>query len=74
MDKEKKKTGSDQQMTAAELIERTKELKESEKRFRDLVENSLTGISIIQDNRVIYRNQEQERLLNPEPLSFLLLR
>jgi len=42
-------------------------LQESEKRFRDLVENSLTGISITQDNRVIYQNQEQERLLGPLP-------
>jgi PAS domain S-box-containing protein len=45
------------------------ELEESEKRFRDLVENSLTGISIIQDDRVIYQNQELERLLGPLPRS-----
>jgi PAS domain S-box-containing protein len=49
-----------------------KALEESEKRFRDLVENSLTGISIIQDNRVVYQNQEQERLLGPLPRSYLL--
>jgi PAS domain S-box-containing protein len=47
-------------------------LQESEKRFRDLVENSLTGISIIQDNRVIYQNQEQERLLGPLPRNSIL--
>jgi len=47
-------------------------LEESEKRFRDLVENSLTGISIVQDNRVVYQNQEQERLLGPLPRSYLL--
>jgi PAS domain S-box-containing protein len=47
-------------------------LQESEKRFRDLVENSLTGISIIQDNRVIYQNQEQERLLGPLPRTSIL--
>jgi PAS domain S-box-containing protein len=50
-----------------------KALVESEKRFRDLVENSLTGISIVQDNRVVYQNQEQERLLGPLPRSYLLV-
>ncbi|MBT8368911.1 MAG: PAS domain S-box protein, partial [Deltaproteobacteria bacterium] len=49
-----------------------KSLEESEKRFRDLVENSLTGISIVQDNQVVYQNQEQERLLGPLPRSYLL--
>ncbi len=44
-------------------------LLESEKRFRDLVENSLTGISIMQDNRIAYQNPEQERLLGPLPRS-----
>jgi PAS domain S-box-containing protein len=47
-------------------------LEESEKRFRDLVENSLTGISIIQNNQVVYQNQEQERLLGPLPRAYLL--
>jgi len=47
-------------------------LQESEKRFRDLVENSLTGISIVQENRVIYQNQEQKRLLGPLPRSSIL--
>jgi PAS domain S-box-containing protein len=43
-----------------------------EKRFRTLVENSLVGISIIQDNQVIYQNKEQERLLGPLPRSVVL--
>jgi PAS domain S-box-containing protein len=42
-------------------------LVESEKRFRKLVEHSLTGISIIQDNQIVYQNPEQERLLGPLP-------
>jgi len=42
-------------------------LLESEKRFRDLVEHSLTGISIIQNGQVVYQNPEQERLLGPLP-------
>jgi PAS domain S-box-containing protein len=49
-----------------------KALEESEKRFRDLVENSLTGISIVQNNRVVYQNQAQEKLLGPLPRSYLL--
>jgi len=58
-----------------EMIERRQTetaLQESEKRFRDLVENSLTGISIARDNRVIYQNQEQERLLGPLPRTSIL--
>ncbi|MGD9076437.1 MAG: ATP-binding protein [Desulfobacteraceae bacterium] len=42
-------------------------LRESEKRFRDLIENSLVGISIIQNGQVIYQNPEQEELLGPLP-------
>jgi PAS domain S-box-containing protein len=38
-------------------------LQESEKRFRDLVENALTGILIVQKGKLIYINPEQERLL-----------
>jgi len=37
-------------------------LRDNEKRFRDLVENSPTGILIIQENRVVYRNPEQDRI------------
>jgi PAS domain S-box-containing protein len=50
-----------------------KALQVSEKRFRDLVENSLTGISIVQDNQVVYQNQAQARLLGPLPRSYLLV-
>jgi PAS domain S-box-containing protein len=41
--------------------------RESENRFRSLVEGSLTGISIVQDDQVVYQNPEQERLLGPLP-------
>ena len=44
-----------------------KALQESEQRFRNLVENSLMGICIVQNNRIIYQNPEQERLLGPLP-------
>ncbi len=40
---------------------------ETEKRFRDLVENSITGISIIQNGQVVYQNPVQEKLLGPLP-------
>ncbi|MGD8521217.1 MAG: cache domain-containing protein [Desulfobacterales bacterium] len=52
------------------IIERNRAqtgLVESEERFRELVEHSLTGISIIQDGRIVYQNPEQERLLGPLP-------
>jgi PAS domain S-box-containing protein len=42
-------------------------LQESEKRFRDLVENALTGILILQEGKPIYINPEQERLLGIVP-------
>ncbi len=38
-------------------------LRNSEKLFRDLVENSLTGISIIQNGKTIYRNPEHENMV-----------
>jgi PAS domain S-box-containing protein len=48
------------------------DLQESEERFRTLVENSLTGISIVQGNDVVYQNKEQERLLGPLPRSSIM--
>ncbi len=42
-------------------------LKESEQRFRSLIEKSPVGFSIIQDCRVIYRNGAQESLNDPLP-------
>lgn len=52
------------------IVERKKSQKallESENRFRDLVEHSITGISIIQDGQIVYQNPEQEKLLGPLP-------
>ena len=45
---------------------------ESEERFRNVVENSLTGISIIQDGQVVYQNPEQERLFGRIPRPAIL--
>lgn len=52
-----------------------KAFRESEERFRTLVENSLTGICIIQNNRIIYQNPEQKKLygrLPEKPLNKLI--
>ncbi len=45
-------------------------LRNGEKRFRDLVENSLVGILILQDGLVAYQNPEQERLFGILPKRF----
>ena len=50
-----------------ERVRAEEALQESETRFRDLVENSLIGISIIQEDQVVYQNPEQDRLLGPLP-------
>ncbi len=42
----------------------------TENRFRELVENSLAGILLIQDDAIIYRNPEQKRLFGPLPAQF----
>jgi PAS domain S-box-containing protein len=42
-----------------------KKLRESEERFRNLVENSLIGIAIIQDHKFVYQNQVQDKLYGP---------
>ncbi|MEE4262056.1 MAG: PAS domain-containing protein, partial [Desulfobacteraceae bacterium] len=37
-------------------------LRKSEQQFRDLIENSPVGISIIQNNRLVYENPEQKKI------------
>ncbi|MGD0820828.1 MAG: ATP-binding protein [Desulfomonilia bacterium] len=39
--------------------------RKNEEHFRDLVENSPTGISIVVDEKVVYRNLEQQRIFGP---------
>ncbi len=46
------------------------ELQENKKRLLTLLDNSLTGISLIQDNQVIYQNREQENLFGPLPREY----
>ncbi len=43
------------------------QLEKSEKRFRDIVENSLTGRFIVQDDIIVYINKEQSILFGPIP-------
>ena len=47
-------------------------LRQSEQNFRELVENSLVGILLIQDGEIIYQNPEQRRLLGDMPRSLNL--
>lgn len=43
------------------------ELSNSEERFRCLIEELHTGIFIVQNDRIVYANPEQERLFGPPP-------
>lgn len=40
-------------------------LRKNESYFRELVDNSPTGISIIQDEEVVFRNPEQQKIFGP---------
>ncbi len=52
------------------LMELEAQRANTENRFRELVENSLAGILLIQDDAIIYRNPEQKRLFGPLPAHF----
>lgn len=45
-------------------------LRESENRFRNLIEGSLVGICIIQQNKIVYQNSSLKRLLGALPGNF----
>jgi len=59
------KNALDRQELKRRRREAEKALNESEERFRQLVESSLTGISIIQDNRIVYQNPAQKTIFWP---------
>lgn len=60
------------QFEIAEHKQTEGQLRESETRFRDLVENALTGIYIIQQGQIVYKNPEQDRIFGPlsRPFNF----
>ncbi len=58
------------QEDVSERREMEQALRESEKRFRDLVEHSLVGISILQQGQVVYQNPEARRLMGTLPPGF----
>jgi len=73
--KEEEKLITSVALRIGKTIERKRDrkaLEESEKRLRSLVENSLTCISIIQDNRIVYQNPEYMRLFGPSQKAFIL--
>jgi PAS domain S-box-containing protein len=47
-------------------------LKESEERFRTLVEHSLVGFFLVQEGQVVFQNPEQEKLFGEIPRSLML--
>ncbi len=49
-------------------------LRKSEKRFRDIVEHSLTGRFIVQEGHIVYKNEEQARLFGDMPEDFNILK
>jgi PAS domain S-box-containing protein len=54
-------------------LKRTQEaIYKSEKSLRNLIEYSLTGISIVQDDRAVFQNTEQEKLFGPLPRKAIL--
>ena len=53
-----------------DLATKEEKLQASEKNFRSLVENSLTGILIVSEDSIVYKNPELERLLGPLSNSF----
>jgi len=55
---------------ATEAMEMQTALMDQETSFRDLVENSLAGITIIQDGSIVYQNSEQKRISPMLPLAF----
>lgn len=55
------------QKTSLEAIHAELALKNGEKHFRDLIENMPIGIAIILDEKVVYRNPEQQRIFGRLP-------
>lgn len=54
-----------------ELRRATKEMRESEEKFRAIAEQSLIGIFIVQDGRLIYGNESMRRITGYNPQDLL---
>jgi len=63
---ELKLTNEKLQLEIMEKIKAEKEIAEAEEKFRSLVENSLVGIYIIQDQKFVYVNPKFERIYGYE--------
>jgi PAS domain S-box-containing protein len=59
--------GPQENVNAAEITDAEQALRKSEKHFRDLIENMPIGIAIILDEKVVYRNPEQQRIFGRLP-------
>jgi len=55
-------------ITEVKLAEQA--LKKSEQDFRDLIENFPTGIAIVHDEKVVYRNKEQQKIFGRLPETY----
>ena len=55
-----------------DMKETEEALRKSEQQFRDLIENSPVGISIIQESRIVYQNPEQKKIYSLSSESSIL--
>jgi PAS domain S-box-containing protein len=53
-----------------EMKQAEQALKKSEQDFRDLIENFPTGIAIVTDEKVVYRNTEQQKIFGRLPETY----
>lgn len=47
------------------VLRRTRALQDSEQRFRSVVESSMTGIAILKNDEILFKNPEMDRIFGP---------